>query len=287
MNRATPLLALLAALAIALAAAPARAGVSQQAGQIYLALGDSLTTGTEAAANNDGLPGYPAVLSDLLQPTTPLTYTLQGVSGETTASMLAEGGQLDDAVAYIGAQRAAGAEVGLITLSIGGNDIVDVLRGQSGRTVTDTLTLLRTNLGTILDELIAASTVDGERQARIVVQNYYNPYPGVTIRDLPPFVDLPDGQEPIVTDRDLPKFNQVLAEVAVARCVAVVDAFNVVRGNEVAYLFVKNPLPLFPSEADLDYHPREAGHRALAAATQARLAQPGCQRGYLPALNAP
>lgn len=286
MNRATPLLALLAALAIALAAAPARATVSQQAGQIYLALGDSLTTGTEAAANNDGLPGYPAFLSELLQPTTPLTYTLQGVSGETTASMLAEGGQLDRATAYIGAQRAAGAEVGLITLSIGGNDIVNVLRG-SGGTVTDTLTLLRTNLGTILDELIAATTVGGERRARILVQNYYNPYPGVTIVDLPPFVDLPDGQEPIVTDRDLPKFNRVLAEVAVARCVAVVDAFGAVRGNEPSYLFVKNPLPLFPSEADLDYHPREAGHRALAAAAQARLAQPDCQRGYLPALNEP
>jgi hypothetical protein len=65
----------------------------------------------------------------------------------------------------------------------------------------------------------------------------------------------------------------------------VVDAFSVVRGNEVAYLFVKNPLPFPPSEADLDYHPREAGQRALAAATQARLAQPDCQRAYLPSLG--
>jgi len=290
MSRALLPLALLAVLAVALAAAsPARANTAAPAlaaGEIYLALGDSLSTGEEAAGNNDGLPGYPAALNNLLQSTTPLTYTVQAVNGETTTGMLAPGGQLDRATAYIAQRRAAGERVGLITLSVGGNDIVNVLRGDGG-TITSTLALMRANLSTILDRLIAATTADGQREARILVQNYYNPYPGQTIRDFPPFVDLPPDQEPIVTDRDLPKFNRVLLEVALQRCVAVVDAFSIVRGNEGQYLYV-NPSPPFPpSEADLDYHPRPAGHAALAAANQARLNAPDCQRAFLPALARP
>jgi lysophospholipase L1-like esterase len=281
-----PLLALVLVAVAALSTLPLRAAtppahLAVAPGDIYLALGDSLATGTEAAANDDGQPGYPAFLSDRIKVTTPITSTLLGESGATTVGMLAAGGQLDQATTYIAERRQAGERVGLITLSVGGNDIVNVLRGN-GSTITSTLTVVRNNLGLILDELIAASSVDGRRQAEILVLNYYNAYPGVTITDLPPFVDLPPDQEPIVTDRDLPKFNQVLLEVALSRCVAVVDAFSVIRGAEATYLFVKNPLPQFPTEADLDYHPREAGHRALAAAALARLEQPQCQRLYLP-----
>jgi lysophospholipase L1-like esterase len=292
MSRALLPLALLAALALALTAgqaARARAVVAPAAlaaGEIYLALGDSLSTGDEAAANNDDLPGYPAYLRDLIQATTPISFTLLGVSGETTSSMLADGGQLDQAEAFIAEQRAAGQNIGLITLSIGGNDVINVLRGGD-KTVTETLGIVQQNLGLILDRLIAASTADGAPRPTILLMNYYNPYPGMTIPNFPPLINLPPGQEPIVTDRDLPKFNRVLARVAAERCIPVVDAFSVVRGHEAEYLFVTYPIVLLPipDEADLDYHPREAGHQALAEAFLAALDDLGCQ-AYLPlALN--
>lgn len=278
MRRIVALLALLALLAaglVSLPAAPTAAGPRLVADDIYLALGDSLTTGAEATANNDDKPGYPAYLNGLIEATTPISDTLLGVSqGETSSRFLEPGGQLADALTYINQQRAAGRKIGLITLSIGGNDVIDVLRGGS-LTVTETLTLLETNLDSILSQLAAASLVNGRRETQVLLMNYYNPYPGLVIG--PPLVTLPPGQEPIVTDRDLPKFNQVLASVAARYCdaVTVVDAFRVIQGNETAYIFA-NPSAFPPSEATLDYHPREAGHQALAAAHQAALDDFGC-----------
>lgn len=278
MRRIVALLALLLLLAVALIPAPAASrpvGPSLAADDIYLALGDSLATGTEAAANNDDKPGYPQYLNDLITATTPISPTLLGVGqGETSSRFLEPGGQLEAALSYMGQQRAAGKKIGLITLSIGGNDIINVLRGGS-LTVTDTLTLLENNLDSILSQLAAAALVNGQREAQILLMNYYNPYPGQVIG--PPLVTLPPGQEPIVTDRDLPKFNQMLAEVAARYCatVTVVDAFRVIQGNEAAYLFA-NLSAFPPSEATLDYHPREAGHQALAAAHLAALDDFGC-----------
>lgn len=270
MRRIMALLALLALLALSLVAAPAAPAAARlglEPNDIYLALGDSLTTGTEAPANNDNKPGYPNYLRDLIQPTTPISYTLLGVpQGETSSRFLEAGGQLDDALAYIDQQRAANKRIGLITLSIGGNDIIDIFRGGS-LTVTDTLALMETNLDTILSRLNEAAVVGGERETQILLMNYYNAYPGETIG--PPFVILPPGQEPIVTDRDLPKFNRMLAEVAARHCVPVVDIFSVIKGNEAEYLFTELPL-------NQDYHPREAGHQAIAAAHQAALDQLGC-----------
>lgn len=278
MRRIVALLALLALLAVALISAPTApiaASPRLVADDIYLALGDSLSTGTEAAANNDDKPGYPAYLNTLIEATTPISDTLLGIGqGETSSRFLEDGGQLESALTYIGQQRAAGKKIGLITLSIGGNDIINVFRGGS-LTITETLTLLETNLDSILSQLTAASLVSGQRETRVLLMNYYNAYPGQVIG--PPFVTLPPGQEPIVTDRDLPKFNQMLAEVAARYCatVTVVDAFRVVQGNEAAYLFA-NPAAFPPSEATLDYHPREAGHQALAAAHLDAIDQFGC-----------
>lgn len=275
-------LALLAASLTPTAAQP-RAPGGLAAGDLYLALGDSLTTGTEAAANNDGKPGYPNYIRDKITATTAISYTLLGVSGESTTSMLAPNDQLDQAQTAITNAQAQNQRLGLITLSIGGNDIVDVFRGGD-RTVTDTLALMRTNLSLILDELITASAAGTSKPPQIMLMNYYNPYPGVTIGVAPFTISLPPGQEPIVTDRDLPKFNAMLNEIAAERCIPVVDAFRVVKGKEAPYLFVDIAQALanpFLLEQYLDYHPREFGHIALADAFFAEIDQLGC-RAYLP-----
>lgn len=241
-------------------------------GEVHLALGDSLATGDEAPANtaDEGdLPGYPVYLDLLLDYTRPVSLTLLARSGESTTSMRAPGGQLEQAVAFIAAQRAAGRVVSPVTLSIGGNDLVNTFLGREDppRTITDTLPLVRDNLGQILDTLLVALTENGRRTGDLIIVNYYNPYPDLTIRTTPPFVFLPPGQEPIVTDVEVPRFNQIVAEVAVARDVPVVDAFARFRGREPSYLFVRFPYD-FNDTANLlrnfDYHPRAAGHWNLA-----------------------
>lgn len=241
-------------------------------GEVYLALGDSLATGDEAPANtaDEGdLPGYPVYLDLLLDYTRPVSLTLLARSGESTTSMRAPGGQLEQAVAFIAAQRAAGRVVSPVTLSIGGNDLVNTFLGREDppRTITDTLPLVRDNLGQILDTLLVALTENGRRTGDLIIMNYYNPYPDLTIRTTPPFVFLPPGQEPIVTDVEAPRFNQIVAEVAAARDVPVVDAFSRFRGREPSFLFVRFPYD-FNDTANLlrnfDYHPRAMGHWNLA-----------------------
>ncbi|MGQ9927343.1 MAG: SGNH/GDSL hydrolase family protein [Chloroflexaceae bacterium] len=242
-------------------------------GEVYLALGDSLATGDEApenTADEGNLPGYPVYLDRLLDHTQPISLTLLArSSNESTTSMLTSGGQLDQAVAFIRAQRAAGKVVSPVTLSIGGNDLVNTFLGREEpqRTITDTLPLVRDNLAQILDTLLVALTEDGHRTGDLIIMNYYNPYPDLTIRTTPPFVFLPPGQEPIVTDVEVPRFNQIVAEIAAARDVPVVDAFSRFRGREASLLFVRFPYD-FNDTAHLlrnfDYHPRAAGHWNLA-----------------------
>jgi lysophospholipase L1-like esterase len=231
-------------------------------GDIYLALGDSLATGDEEPSNTAAegdLPGYPAYLSEMLNQTLPISYTNLGVSGETSSSMLAPGGQLDAAVAFIGTERAAGRRVSPVTLSIGGNDMVNVLLGST-TTVTDALTLYRANLEQILDRLVLALDEGGEPSGDLLLMNYYNPYP-----NLAAFV--PPGQLNADPDRDVPRFNQIIAEAAAARGLTVVDAYAAFLGREASLTFVRFPYNLDPTalRRNFDYHPREAGHRVLAS----------------------
>lgn len=260
------LLAALLALALAalapLAAAPARAAdppayTPVGPGDVYLALGDSLVTGDEAQANDDNLPGYPFYLHEILTATRPISYTNLGVSGETSSSLRTPGGQLERALGFIAQQQVAGRRVSPVTLSIGGNDMVGVLLNNT-TTVTAALSLFRSNFEQTLDQLTAALTVNGTRTGDIIVLRYYNPYPGLAAQ-VPSLNANPDT--------DVPKFNQVIEEVAAARGVAVADGYTPFLGREAELTFVRFPYILFPFlEANFDYHPREAGHRVLAGA---------------------
>jgi lysophospholipase L1-like esterase len=194
------------------------------------------------------------------------------------------GGQLAAAVAYIGSQRAAGRVVSPVTLDIGGNDMVGVFLGTGGKTITDTLPIFRANLQAILDALTGALTTNGQRTGDLILMNYYNPYPGQTIYDTP-FTNLPDGQQPIVTDAEVPKFNQVIAEEAAARGIPLVDAYSAFAGREPDLIYVRFPILLFPFDANnFDYHPRPDGH-ALLARSFAEASGYVLPRAYLPSIT--
>lgn len=248
-------------------------------GDVFLALGDSLATGTEAEINNDALPGYPTdLLAHLrtLKPELELN-NLAVALGETSSSFIADG-QLARAIEFIERERAAGRVVSPVTLTIGGNDMAALLQPGSTGTVSATLATYQANLETILDQLIAALTNDeGQRTGDLIIANLYNPYPGLSEAS-----PLPLSVNP---DRDIPMVDEVTRALASARGIAVADLQSAFRGREAELTYVRFPYVFFPLdlERNFDFHPRPAGHRVIAES----FAQAGGylqrqQRIYLP-----
>jgi lysophospholipase L1-like esterase len=250
-------------------------------GTTYLALGDSLATGFEepgnpptVPGNTDGLPGYPDVLYSYLRPLSPsLTYKNLGRDGETSTSMITPTvgvtvTQLTQAVEFIRAERAAGRRVGLVTLDIGGNDMIQQLQSASPN-VEAALQLYRTNLTRIVDELLAAlTTTQGGRDGDLLLTDYYNPYPGLKAQF--PTLPFPDP------DAYAPQFNSIIKEIAAARGLPVAEVFAAFAGRQVQLVYVQRdpatggyytPNPFDPAfRVRFDYHPRPQGHQQIAAA---------------------
>jgi len=237
---------------------PARAGladsyVSAGPGTTYLALGDSLVTGS----NGQGTPTLP--YADRMHQRLTLTFPELGFNAglardsETSATML-NGGQLAAAESFIAAERAAGREVGLVTLSIGGNDLVDVL--INGADPAMTLANFRSNYAQILDRLLAALTVEDSRRGDLLLLNYYNPYPGFTLTE-PPFN---------LADIYVPQLNAIIAEEAAGRGLPVADVASAFAGREAELIFVKREAceNLVNPFINCDYHPTEGGQQILA-----------------------
>jgi lysophospholipase L1-like esterase len=237
-------------------------------GDTYLALGDSLPLGYEVPANADDDPGYAVRLNDFLQANNPglTTYENLAVLGETSTTMItpttAISSQLELAVAFIESERAAGREVGLVTLSIGGNDMLRILPSAVGGEGIDgevALAEFSGNLDIILDALLDALTVEGQRQGDLLLMNYYNPYPGL---DNP----LDPGNN---TDVWLPQFNAAIQAAAEARGLPMAEVAQVFEGNEAMLIYVQRPyadlIPPPPNVEELfDFHPRPAGHCVIA-----------------------
>jgi lysophospholipase L1-like esterase len=226
-------------------------------GDTYLALGDSLAVGTEAPVNDDGQPGYPAVLLEVLQVDTPdLLYENLGRDGETSTSMIGEG-QLAAAETFIAAEQAVARCVGLVTLDIGGNNMVAILLDDSldPQTVLDTFAQ---NLDEILRRLQEAlQDPTGACQTDLLMMNYYNPYPGLVF-----------GERGTLADIWIPEFNTVISTTATLYEVEVVEMAQAFVGSEFELTYVNEGLytnpALFANRNNFDYHPRPAGHQLLA-----------------------
>lgn len=258
-------------------------------GDSYLALGDSLATGFEVA--NDGQPGYPAVLLETLHTISP-TLTLEnlGRNGETTTSMITSTGsissQLDLALQFIQQERAAGRRVGLVTLGIGGNDALSMYpqpfgSGADGEAVLD---VFEANFNFIVAHLLEALTVDGVREGDLLIINYYNAYPNKP--------SLPDGEK--LADIWTPRFNAVISDTATAYNIPLANVAQAFAGNEAAFTYVQPACNLMnPIVFLCDYHPRPAGHAAIAEQLFAASGytipppEPTPTRLYLPLLGRP
>jgi acyl-CoA thioesterase I len=151
----------------------------------YLALGDSLAVGVGATRPDE--TGYVALLfSALSQPDSALTVGAlrnMAVSGETSTSMIRTG-QLAAAIEAI---HSAESPITLVTLDIGGNDLLALLRTDPCSAAPqgpDCLALLaltlddfEANLEQIMHELTDALVTQAPG-ARLAVMTYFNPFSG-------------------------------------------------------------------------------------------------------------
>jgi len=239
-SRRTPLVLILAALLLLAPAPVARqsAAAPQGIGDLYLALGDSLGVGLLSSMPDTR--GYVPLLHDLLERSVGHTIQLRNlsVSGETARSFIT-GGQLVAAQGALAEAQSAGWRVSPITVDLGGNDL-RALQGANDAAREAGLVQYRADMAQIFDALIAATTTNGVRQGDIITMTIYNPA----------------GGDPQVIRSDawwVARFNGVLSEEAARRGIAVAPVAARFAGQE-------RTLTWMP----LDFHPNNAGHRAIA-----------------------
>lgn len=187
----------------------------------YLALGDSLAAGYKAMPATNGYV-YLLYRSGVIAPVTQVLFADAAVPGVTSAQMLA----------YQVPQALEAYKPDVITISIGGNDLLSILQGADPAVV---LNNFQNNLVQILQALHT-----GLPNARIYIGNLY------TIPQIP-------GADQIV-----PVFNQIVAQVAGAFGVPVADIYSAFLGRPELLLINR------PGSAPDEVHPTNAGYRVMA-----------------------
>jgi len=209
-------------------AAPAAADLPWQFGNNtrYMALGDSLVAGYGAVPATQGYV-YLLYKEGTFDKVTNTLLSNAGVPGVTSRQVLEH--QVPQAIESF--------RPTVITLTVGGNDLLRILKGaNAGQVLSEfqaNFTLILQNLRTALPD------------ARIVVSNLY------TIPQIP-------GADQVV-----PVFNQIVAGVASAFNVPVADVYSAFHGRHGLLLIER------PGAAPDEVHPTNAGYRVIAQAFEA------------------
>jgi hypothetical protein len=246
----------------------------------YMALGDSLSFGYQPDFNFTA--GFADDIFTFLQKANVTDEENLACAGETTTSMLQggcvgrfvhhgfyTGAQLDAAVAFL---RGHPGQVSPITLEIGANDVIpdwDQATCTAGPTSDADLKTMDTNIGTILDRLLAVLSIpSGHPSGNLHILTYYNPFARVCPNSVT-FVHQLDDH--ITAD-------------ARARRVSVIDIYSafggdagmaqsVCEGNIVNG--VHDPWTWICNAQFHDIHPTTDGYAVIAQAVENGLALPG------------
>lgn len=208
-------------------------------GDEYLALGDSVAYGVGAPVpDKQGYAGdfYASYLHQV-QPRLAV-YKDFGVPGETSASFIEKAhgqSQLQRALAEIDAAKAANHRISPITLTIGGNDMLDA-RNLSDAGKNEVLAKYDANLQKILDALKARTG----GQSDIIVTTYFNPFGNVA------------GQDTDVAW--IQRFNNLIKQRSQERSLKVADFYPAIVGNELNLTWISYG----------DVHPNQTGYTRLA-----------------------
>jgi lysophospholipase L1-like esterase len=157
------------------------------AGGLYVALGDSLAAGDQPGGAELRDTAYPALTAGRLDSDGALTLQNLGCSGETTTSLVkggkcdfAAGSQLEQAEKLLTDSK----DVALVTVDIGGNDLLRCARGGAqidAACVSSGVKTVRKNLPAILKRLRTAAGPD----VPVLVLGYYNPWLAAKALDQP------------------------------------------------------------------------------------------------------
>jgi lysophospholipase L1-like esterase len=278
MKRGLRVFALAAAVALALVAIPASADDEHQPAT-YLALGDSYAFGFNPLVvkfgdptNPNNFPGY----TDAVAATLGLQLTNAACPGETSGSMIS--GTLPDNgcqffrahlplhTAYAGAQLAFAVNylhrhhhTRLVTLQIGGNDLLLLLQSCAGDVgcIQSGLTPVLASMGANLDTIYNALREGGDYEGTIVALPYFSfDYNNLVNTGITQALDLAEAQAAARHDaRVADAFGAFFAASAPSHvpCVA---------GLQVV---------LTVSPLNCDIHPSAAGHAVYAQAVLAAL----------------
>jgi lysophospholipase L1-like esterase len=196
----------------------------------YLALGDSLAAGYGAIPTTQGY-AYLLYQKGTYDSTPNTIFANAAVPGATSADVLAF--QVPQAINLF--------QPHVVTLSVGGNDVLRILAGADPVQVFQQFGL---NLGQILCGLRQALP-----QARIYVHNLY---------DVPEITGaVPGGLQAVLTA------NVIIADVAMACGASVADVYSAFAGRTGLLLIERN------GAGDFEVHPTNAGYRTIAAAFEA------------------
>ncbi|HWO50691.1 MAG TPA: SGNH/GDSL hydrolase family protein [Ornithinibacter sp.] len=157
-------------------------------GGLYVALGDSLAAGYQPGGAELRDTAYPALTATRLEAAGgDLTLENLGCSGETTTSLVkggkcdfAAGSQLEQAEKLL----EESPDVALVTIDIGGNDLLRCVRGGAQidtACVTAGVGTVKKNLPATLERLRAAAGPD----VPVLVLGYYNPWLAAKALDQP------------------------------------------------------------------------------------------------------
>lgn len=212
-------------------------------GDEYLALGDSVAFGVGASPPTER--GYAGVFYNDLKKLQPqLSYKNLAIPGETSDSFIRKSGniksQLDRTLDALDTAQQAGKRVSPITLTIGGNDMLNARNSSEAERQT-VLDNFDANLKTILEQLNRHSALGSKTD--LILTTYYNPF----------------GQSVSGSENELAwlnRFNQVIRKRGAEYKAQVVDFYSPVAGHEQDYTWI----------AGGDVHPNAPGHAALAAA---------------------
>jgi lysophospholipase L1-like esterase len=224
------------------------AGSPAVVGTVQLALGDSIAAGIGASHVSCGCMG---VLCAGLRARHPeLALVNLAIPGESSASMLASGGQLERAEELIAEVGGDGGRVGPLALCIGGNDIMEAkLLGDD-----EALRQFGRNLGVILGRLDAALRAAGSSLAEVgCVQTVYNPFEPDVVEG---------GSDGAEAHSMAPRragrggFNRIIRAAAAAHGVRLVEVSGLFRGRCGELTWVRSG----------DIHPTDEGHTLIAGA---------------------
>jgi lysophospholipase L1-like esterase len=230
----------------------------------YLALGDSLAVGV-GATPMEWQSGYVGRFNRYLQDSRDGPHRLLniGVSGETSSSFI-YGGQLAAAVAAINDPE---NDIQTVTLDIGGNDLLALLRPNAPcvadpgglacqQAVVGALALFGENYGLILATLASALQDD---PATVMVMTYYNPFDGTGSPFEAP-IDVAllgfDGTIDCAAGPQYWGMNDLIACGGAAAGVRVVDVYPLFAGNAMGLTHVGSG----------DIHPNDDGYALIAGA---------------------